>query len=201
MMSTVSGSMNLSSVSSSASSSSDLPLADHPDSIYSTALSSSISVNSARDPRSSAASSIMTDNESGHVGDCTRGRSQCHDSINAAAAAAEDSLALVGSDPNSMAAGSTSQEFIKYVGKGSYKCVICDIYSKNNKDYIQDHINIKHYNIKKNYQCLLCNITFAWRSGAFKHLKKYHNIEGKNTINHSRAISRRHLYNSQRKRK
>uniref|UniRef100_T1KVU7 C2H2-type domain-containing protein n=1 Tax=Tetranychus urticae TaxID=32264 RepID=T1KVU7_TETUR len=98
-------------------------------------------------------------------------------------------------------AGDEKTEFIKYVGKGSYKCQICDIYSKNNKDYIQDHINIKHYNIKKNYQCLLCNITFAWRSGAFKHLKKYHSIEGKNTINFFKAISKRHVYHSQRKRK
>ncbi|XP_053202734.1 uncharacterized protein DDB_G0275275-like isoform X2 [Panonychus citri] len=98
-------------------------------------------------------------------------------------------------------AGDEKTEFIKYVGKGSYKCQICDIYSKNNKDYIQDHINIKHYNIKKNYECLLCNITFAWRSGAFKHLKKYHSIEGKNTINFFRAISKRHVYHSQRKRK
>ncbi|XP_074600898.1 uncharacterized protein LOC141854938 [Brevipalpus obovatus] len=97
--------------------------------------------------------------------------------------------------------GDEKTEFIKYVGKGSYKCQICDIYSKNNKDYIQDHINIKHYNIKKNYECLLCQITFAWRSGAFKHLKKYHQIEGKNTINFFRAISKRHVYNSQRKRK
>ena len=96
--------------------------------------------------------------------------------------------------------GDDKTEYIKYVGKGSYKCQICDIYSKNNKDYIQDHINIKHYNIKKNYECLLCNITFAWRSGAFKHLKKYHSIEGKNTIHYFRAISKRHVYHSQRKR-
>lgn len=92
-------------------------------------------------------------------------------------------------------------EVIKYVGKGSYKCQICNKYSKNNKDYIQDHINIKHYGIKKNYQCMKCGITFAWRSGAFKHLKKYHHIEGKNTINYFRAISKRHMYISQRKRK
>lgn len=97
--------------------------------------------------------------------------------------------------------GEEKREFIKYVGKGSYKCQICNIYSKNNKDYIQDHINIKHYGIKKNYECMKCGITFAWRSGAFKHLKKYHHIEGKNTINYFRAISKRHMYISQRKRK